>query len=86
VWDYASELAGILGVHPRGWSVRQLHAAVEGRQRENWNHTCAVIAQIAEVHRDPKQRSAPYTGAEIHPMRKRVPLPEVSLEQLEGML
>jgi hypothetical protein len=94
VWDYAYELAGILRVHPGEWSVRQLHVAVEASQREGWNHTCAIIAQIAEVHRDPKQRSTPFTAAEIHPMRKQSPLsaaaheqlPEITPEQLEALL
>jgi len=63
-------LAGIIGVHPREWSLRELFDAVRGRRREEWNHTCAVLAQLAEIHRDPKKRTRPYDAGEFHPMRE----------------
>lgn len=46
--------------------------ASQGRQRDTWNHTCAVMAQMAEINRDPKKRARPFTADEFHPMRKRV--------------
>jgi hypothetical protein len=74
LWALGYELAGIIGVHPGPWSLRELLAAVQGRQRETWNHTSALLAQMAEIHRDPKKRARPYDAAEIHPMRDRRPI------------
>lgn len=41
----------------------------EGRQTEQWNHTSAVLAMMANVHRDPKRR--PYQPRDFHPLAKR---------------
>ena len=71
VWALGYELAGVVGVHPGPWSLRELLAAVKGRQRELWNHTSSLLAQLAEIHRDPKKRPRPYDAAEIHPLRER---------------
>ena len=30
----------------------------EGRQRDSWSHTSAVLALVANTHRDPRRRSA----------------------------
>lgn len=39
----------------------------QARQREQWNHTAAVMAMLANIHRDPK-RSRPFKPADFHPM------------------
>jgi hypothetical protein len=87
VWSLGYELAGVIGVHPGPWSLRELLAAVKGRQRELWNHTSSLLAQLAEIHRDPKKRSRPYDAAEIHPMsgRKKV-VKTVSTDELREIL
>ena len=38
----------------------------EGRSRENWRHTAAVLALIANVNRDPK-KTRPYKPADFDP-------------------
>jgi len=43
----------------------------EGRIRECWNHTSAVLALLANVHRDPKKGRA-FRPADFHPMRRSV--------------
>jgi hypothetical protein len=43
----------------------------EGKSERLWDHTAAVIATIAEVNRDRKKRSRPYTPAEFHPHVKQ---------------
>jgi hypothetical protein len=52
-----------------------------------WNHTSSLLAQLAEIHRDPKKRSRPYDAAEIHPMsgRKKV-VKTVSTDELKEIL
>jgi len=65
-----------------------LQWAVTGRQRDQWNHTASLIAQIAEVHRDPKKRSRPYDASEIHPMtmKEQASAPVVTAGQVAALL
>jgi hypothetical protein len=77
-WTLGWEYAGILGVHPGQWSLRQLFDAVRGRRREAWNHTSALIAQQAEFNRDPKKRPHPFDSSEFHPMREPPSVPVAS--------
>ncbi len=39
----------------------------DGAQEQAWNHTSAIVAMIAEVNRDSKRRSRPFTATEFHP-------------------
>ncbi len=41
----------------------------EGCIRESWNHTSAVLALLANVHRDPRKGRA-LGPADFHPMLK----------------
>lgn len=53
----------------------------DGRSREAWNHTSALLAMLANVHRDRKKR--PLQPADFHPYAKakqgRLPKAPVSL-------
>jgi len=40
---------------------------VEGRQRDQWTHTCEVLAMIANTVRNPKKRRKPYLGRDLFP-------------------
>jgi hypothetical protein len=46
----------------------------EGRQREAWNHTAALLALLANCHRDPR-RSRPFTVTDFHPLTEPPPPP-----------
>lgn len=39
----------------------------EGRERANWQHTSAILAFMAEPHRDRKKRSRPFRPADFNP-------------------
>ena len=39
----------------------------EARQRREWERTSKIVATIAEVNRDPKRRSQPFTPDEFNP-------------------
>ena len=39
----------------------------EARQREAWNHTAALLALLANCHRDPR-RSRAFTVTDFHPL------------------
>jgi hypothetical protein len=38
-----------------------------------------MLAQVAEIHRDPKKRSRPYDAAELHPLREQADSPAVQV-------
>jgi len=40
----------------------------DARRRDEWQHTSAVLAMLANVHRNPKKRPRPFTPAEFHPL------------------
>lgn len=46
----------------------------EGRTQENWNHTSAVLAMVANVNRDPKKGRA-LRPADFHPLATAHPEP-----------
>jgi hypothetical protein len=50
----------------------------EARCRERWAHTSAVLALIANVHRDPK-RSRVFKPADFDPHRQRKDAPRVKV-------
>lgn len=57
----------------------------EARQHERWNHTAALLALLANVHRDPRRRR-PVTPAELHPLRQAaVPRPVGDLSILKAV-
>jgi len=42
----------------------------EGRSEETWNHTAALLAMLANCHRDPK-RSRAFRPMDFHPHERR---------------
>ena len=58
----------------------------EGRSREAWNHTAAVLALLANCHRDPK-KSKPFQPDDFNPheQRKRGPAIRVTKENITEM-
>jgi hypothetical protein len=49
---------------------------VEGRQRNQWNHTAQVLAMLYNTHRAPKARAL--KPADFHPLLDRKsPVPKI---------
>jgi hypothetical protein len=48
----------LLGVDPWNLTARQLLWMAEGRQKHDWQRTSALMALIANVHRDPRKGRA----------------------------
>ena len=46
----------------------------DSRRKDQWSHTAAVMALTANIHRNPKKRSKPYSPAEFHPLVERTPV------------
>lgn len=47
-------------------TLRELLWMAEGRGREHWAHTSALLALLANVHRDPKKHRA-FSPADFNP-------------------
>jgi hypothetical protein len=67
LWQTVYEFAGIIGIEPDPFTLRELTWMAEGRMRERWNHTSLLWAAIAEPNRDRKKRSRPFEPADVHP-------------------
>jgi hypothetical protein len=44
----------------------------QARSQEQWNHTAALLAMLANVNRDPKKGRA-FRPADFHPLQARAP-------------
>lgn len=75
------DLAGILGIDPRPFSLRQLDRMAQSRQMTNWDHTAAVCATILNVNRDPK-KSQPADPAKLNPFRQNAVTPKKPIVKL----
>jgi len=43
----------------------------DARRRDEWQHTSAVLAMLANVHRNPKKKPQPFTPADFNPLAER---------------
>ena len=41
---------------------------VDACRRDEWQHTSAVLAMLANAHRNPKKKPQPFTPAEFNPL------------------
>lgn len=51
----------------------------EATIRERWNHTAALMALLANCHRDPRRQRA-FTPADFHPQAALTPAPPPSAD------
>jgi hypothetical protein len=51
----------------------------EARQRTAWEQTSATLALLANIHRDEKKRSSPFTPDEFNPFAVTQKQPEKKL-------
>ena len=45
----------MIGVDPGPFTLRELVWMADARQTDAWNHTAAVLAMLANTHRNPKK-------------------------------
>ena len=67
-------MAGIVGVDPRALTLRELAWMASARRQDQWSHTAALMALVANVHRNPKKRAKPFSPADFHPLIERKPV------------
>ena len=39
-------------------------------RREAWDHTCWIVAMIANANRDPRKKSTPFTPDDFNPLKE----------------
>lgn len=61
-------------MNPGPLTLRELVWMAEARQSDLWNHTAALLALLANAHRDPK-KTRPLKPVDFHPHRKPTPNP-----------
>lgn len=49
-------------------TLRELVWMADARRRDGWQHTSALLAMLANVHRNPKKKPQPFTPAEFNPL------------------
>ena len=70
-WRAAFESAAIAGVEPWQFTMRELQWMADARLEHEWNLSAAIQALLAEVNRDRKTRSKPFTVHDFHPLHAR---------------
>lgn len=64
----------------------------EGKSKSLWAHTSLIMALLAELHRDPKERTRPFSPADFNPhvdkqeKREKPPLKTVSMSELKELI
>ena len=48
--------------------MRELIWMTEAKRREAWQHTSAILATLANIHRDPKKKPRPYSQDDFNPV------------------
>ena len=71
-WQLVWASAGILGVHPGEWTLRQLIAARDGRLESDWWHTAQLLAQFYNANRTKGAPALP--PAKFNPFAREVPV------------
>lgn len=62
IWD----MAGIVGVHPGRFTLRQLARMSEARSAADWDHTATLHAAVLNL-----LRKHPISPQQLHPFRRK---------------
>ncbi|GIX04628.1 MAG: hypothetical protein KatS3mg114_0497 [Planctomycetaceae bacterium] len=72
-------------MNPGPLTLRELVWMADARQSDLWNHTAAVLALLANAHRDPR-KTRPVRPADFHPRRRTAssqPAPKTDISILK---
>jgi len=83
LWELVYECAGILGVFPDPWTLRELVLARDAKQSSDWWHTASVQALFANANKAPHKPA--YSPYDFHPYATK-PKKEISVEELQRIL
>ena len=69
--------AGVLGLDPGPYTLRELMWMWEGRSEHQWDQTALLACLIANANRNPKKRRRPFAVEEFNPhTRRNAPRPK----------
>lgn len=68
-WKIIHQLAGVLGVDPGPFTLRELEWMFRARRDADFDQTALVCAVNANIQRDPKRKPKPYLPTDFHPFR-----------------
>ena len=69
------ECAGVLGVQPDPYTLRELVAMAEARERSEWGRVSSLMALVANLLRDP-HKGRPLRPADFNPYVEQEKTPE----------
>lgn len=61
----------LVGLSPEPYTLRQLCKMARRKRQEEWDHTAALMALLANCHRNERRRPQPYTPDDFHPLKDR---------------
>ena len=79
------EFAGILGVNPDPFTLRELVWMVEGRGKFEWSQTASLMALAVNLMRDPKKGKAA-SPADFNPFAPKPPVPVLKGKEMLAAL
>jgi hypothetical protein len=82
-WELVYECAGIIGVTPDSWTLRELLLARDARETSEWWHTACLQSLLANVNRPPHKPA--YSPYDFHPYATK-PKREISIDELERLI
>lgn len=89
VIEASYRLAGIVGIDPSQYTLRELVWLSHGRVFQEWTYVSSVLAMIANVNRDPQKTPRPFQLMDFHPLlteeEKREARPTVDIKALKGL-
>ena len=77
-------LAGIVGIDPDPFTLRELDYMSKARAELEWQQTSSVLSLIANVNRNP-MRTGPFKPDDFNPTIERRPLPDVPITVLRDV-
>ena len=77
------QLAGVLGVHPDPFTLRELYEMTQSRQKQDWQHTSNLMALLANLLTF--NRSHTFKAADFDPFAQRQSSSVIPLDTEDAM-
>lgn len=84
LWEQIYSLAGVLGIDPGPFTLRQLVIMSTARRRDEWDRAAGIIAMIYNVNCGPRDK--PKSPADFNPYAEKPTPPTISLQALHKMM
>ena len=65
----AYECAGVVGIDPSNFTLRELDIMCDNRLRTEWMRTAHVLCMMANINRDEKKKKTPFKPSDFMPFK-----------------